>query len=67
MSGDVQPWSGASMIPHRSKPKPIMDSTAPTGSERLATGFLELGTRKTAATKPAIAIGTLIRKTEPHQ
>ena len=29
--------------------------------------FRELGTRNTAATTPATAIGTLTRKTEPHQ
>src|ERR1039458_7623256 len=67
IGGEVQGRLGGSMIPPQTSPSPAIDSAAPTGSARLASGFLELGTRKAAATRPATAMGTLMRKTEPHQ
>ena len=48
ISGDVQPWLGASMIAHSSAPRPTIDRTAPTGSSRGACGSLESGTKKIA-------------------
>jgi len=63
----VQPRVGASMIDHRIAPMPAMDRTAPVTSGARAAVFLESGTRKMAAMRPAAAMGTLIRKTEPHQ
>ena len=44
-----------------------MDSTAPAKSGRSAAGFLESGTSGRAHSRPAAAIGMLIRNTDPHQ
>ena len=44
-----------------------MDSPAPSGSGRVEDGFFELGTNQIAAISPARAMGTLTRKTDPHQ
>ena len=65
--GDDQPRAGASMIDHRIPPIPAIDRPAPARSGALAAGFLESGTSQQAASRPAMAMGTLIRKTEPHQ
>ncbi len=67
MAGDVQERSGASMIPHNSKPMPKMERPAPTGSAALVLGSLEFGTIQRAAMNPNRAMGTLTRNTEPHQ
>ena len=67
MGGAVQVRPGASMMAHSSRPNPAMDSSMPTGSGCLAWTFRELGTRKIAASPPAAAMGTLMRKTDPHQ
>ena len=55
------------MIAHSSRPKPTMDNSPPAGSGWSASGFFESGTSIRAATKPATAIGTFTRNTEPHQ
>ncbi len=44
-----------------------MDSSAPVKSGRRAAGSLESGTSGIASRKPAAAIGTLTRNTDPHQ
>jgi hypothetical protein len=67
IKGDVHERPGASMIPHSKSPRPMIDRSEPTGSARLADGFLEFGTTSAAATRPTTAMGTLIRKTDPHQ
>src|SRR5674476_1144296 len=67
VSGAVHVRLGASMIAHSSSPSPAMDSSAPSGSARLDSGLRELGTSQRVATRPAMAMGTLIRKTDPHQ
>ncbi len=64
---EVHPRLGASMIAHRRSPRPATDRPAPTGSGRVAAGFLESGTRTRAPTNPKTAIGTLTRKIDPHQ
>ena len=46
---------------------PAIDSTTPIGSGRLLAGLREFGTHQAAASKPDSAIGTLTRKTDPHQ
>ena len=55
------------MIDQRIMPIPAMDRTAPARSGALAFAFLESGTSQTAASRPTAAMGTLMRKTEPHQ
>ena len=55
------------MIAHSSRPRPAIDSSAPTGSGRWASGFFESGTRTTAPMNPAATIGTFTRKIDPHQ
>ena len=64
---ELQPLVGASMMPQTTNAKPRMERTAPMGSARRVRGFLEFGTSHRAASKPRRAIGTLMRKTEPHQ
>ena len=64
---DDQPCTGASMIAHSTSPRPAMESTAPARSGRKAAGFLESGTSQIAHSRPAAAIGTLIKNTDPHQ
>jgi hypothetical protein len=44
-----------------------MDSDTPTRSMRPGLGSRDSGTMASTATTPAATIGTLIRKTEPHQ
>ena len=46
---------------------PATDSSEPPGSGLLACGSRESGTRRTAKARPASAIGTLMRNTEPHE
>ena len=46
ISGDVQPWLGASMIAHSSAPRLTIDSAAPTGSSRGVVLSYESGTKK---------------------
>ena len=46
---------------------PTIDRAAPSGSGRLGWGLFELGTRKAVAMRPIVAMGTLMRNTEPHQ
>ena len=55
------------MIAQSSKPKPATDNNPPAGSGCSAAGFFESGTNTRAATNPTTTIGTLTRKTEPHQ
>ena len=66
-SPDVHERLGASMIPQSSSVMPTIDRAAPTGSGRLLDGSFELGTSQPAANSPATAIGTLTKKTDPHQ
>ena len=65
--GEVQPHTGASMIPHSNRATPRSEHPAPTTSGRLAFALSELGTITIAATHAAAAMGTLIKNTEPHQ
>ena len=46
---------------------PTIESAAPTTSGRLLSGLREFGTNQAAAQNPTSAIGTLTRKTDPHQ
>ena len=55
------------MIAHSHNPRPVMDNSAPSGSGRLDSPLQELGTSQSVAMRPAMAMGTLIRKTDPHQ
>src|ERR1035438_5048680 len=64
---EAQPLVGASMIAQSSKPKPATDNTPPAGSGCSAAGFFESGTKDRKSTNPTTTIGTLTRKTEPHQ
>ena len=64
---EVHPLVGPSMIAHNSRPRPAIDSSAPRGSGRLASGFFESGTRTTAPMNPAATMGTFTRKIDPHQ
>ena len=45
------------MIAHSSKPRPVIDSTAPQGSGGPAAGFFEPGTSNRAPANAAIRIG----------
>ena len=65
--GELQERSGASMIPQSRSPSPAMELTAPIGSAGFAAWLREFGTSHAVATRPAAAIGTLMRKTDPHQ
>ena len=51
--GDVQPRTGASMIDHKTRASPAIDSTAPVKSGRSAAGFFEFGTSGMAHSRPA--------------
>ena len=64
---DDQPRTGASISDQSTRPSPAIDSSPPARSGAAAAGFLESGTSGTAHAKPAAAIGTLIRNTDPHQ
>jgi len=66
-TGDVQPRTGASMIDHRISASPVIEATAPVKSGRSVAGFFESGTSGMAHSRPAAAIGTLIKNTDPHQ
>ncbi len=67
VSGSVHPSSGPSMIPNNNAPSPTIDSSAPSRSKGAPLGSLDVGT-STATSASAIAvIGTLTKKTEPHQ
>ncbi len=57
---------GSSMIVQTSADMPATDSTAPSGSG-LVCGPLDSGMSTSEATMASAAIGTLIRKTAPHQ
>jgi hypothetical protein len=61
------PRDGASMMPHKRSPSPTMERTDPTGSGGEAFAVREFGISQTAATRPRTAIGTFIKKTDPHQ
>ena len=64
---EPHPCTGASMIDHSTSPMPTMDRIAPTTSGRGVAGFFESGTHTTAHSAPAMAMGTLMRNTDPHQ
>ena len=54
-------------MPYVRSSRPEIDRTTPAGSRRPACGFLLSGTSMTIAMTPTMTIGTLMRKTEPHQ
>ena len=64
--GSVQPWRGASMMAKSRAPSPVIESTAPSGSNRGAAGSLESGMRKTPAISPTRTMGRFTRNTEPQ-
>ncbi len=64
---DVQPWSGASMIPYTSALSPTIDSNAPSGSSGAWIFSRDRGMRKKPATSATTTTNTLMRKIEPHQ
>ncbi len=60
--------SGASITVHTSRAmRPPIDSMSPTGSNRPACGSCEVGSSCWPATRATTTIGTLTKKTEPHQ
>src|SRR6185312_4520454 len=63
---EPKPCAGSEMIAHTSAVIPTIDSRAPAGSAGLA-GPRDSGISASAATMPTTAIGTLMRKIEPHQ
>ena len=67
ISGAPHPWLGASMTAHRIAPSAPIESSAPTGSSAAWVGSFDSGTRKKPRISPAITIGTLTMKIEPHQ
>ena len=66
-SGECHPLTGASMTDHSSMARPAVDNVAPTTSMGRRTGSDESGTSRVAASSPRVAIGTLTKKTDPHQ
>ncbi len=67
MPPEVQPWLGASITDHSTRPSPAIDKPAPTGSSAACAGSRDSGTRRKPRTNPAITIGTFTMNTEPHQ
>ena len=65
--GRPNPWSPPSITPYTSAASPAMDISTPTTSTRPGFGSRDSGTISSTATMPSTTIGTLIRKTEPHQ
>ncbi len=61
------PDSPPVMMPYTKMPRPAIESSTPTRSIRPGLGSRDSGTSTKTATTPAMTIGTLIRKTEPHQ
>ena len=61
---DVHPCSGASMTAYTSELIPVIDSSAPTGSRRVAWGSRESGTTWRAPSSATTRSGTLIQKTD---
>src|SRR4029079_10089132 len=66
-AGEVQPRSGAWMIAYTSEPIAAIDSTAATGSRRVACGSRESGTRCAAPTIAGTRNATLIQNTDDHE
>src|SRR5207248_879625 len=64
---DIQPLSGASMIPYTRALNPAIDSSAPSGSSGAWIFSRDRGMRKNPATNAATTTNTLITKMEPHQ
>ncbi len=65
--GSPQPRVGASVIAWMRAPSPAAVSAVETASTLGEEGCRVSGSRKTQAAMPIAAIGTLTRKTEPHQ
>ena len=65
--GSVQPSAGPSMMPNSRPPRPMIDSTAPSGSRSPWLGSFDFGIMKTPATRAIRAIGTLTQNTELHE
>ena len=63
MRPSVQPHSGAWMMAAVRRPRPTVESTAPTGSSRDCSGSFESGTSFGMAISATAAIGTLMRNT----
>ncbi len=59
VAADAQPWVGASMTVQTSRPMPLTDSRAPSGSNRPAFGSRDSGSRNIPAARAMITIGTL--------
>ena len=64
---DPQPSVPASMKPYVSAVRPALDSSVPTMSILGLRTLRDSGMSQTTATRAISTIGTLIRKTEPHQ
>ncbi len=67
LSADVHPLMGASMTAHTNSVTPAIDSSRPTGSNRLVCGSREVGTTSATATIATSTTGTFTRNTEPHE
>lgn len=63
----VQPCSPAWISAYMTATSPPLDATMPTTSNPGRSGLRDCGTSRTTATKPIRVIGTLMRKTQPHQ
>ncbi len=64
MSGEVQPWSGPSMIAAVPAPSRTTISSCPTGSRRRGLGARDSGTYRAVSRQATRPTGTLIRKIE---
>ena len=64
---DIQPARGASMTAYTSEPSATVESTAPTGSRRVADGSRDSGTRCSVPTRATASSGTLIQNTDDHE
>ena len=65
--GSAQPHSGASMIVNTRVVMAAMERKTPGRSSRGASCSRDSGMRRHAATATMIVIGTLMKKTDPHQ
>ncbi len=63
----IHPLSGASMSPYTRATMPMIESTAPIGSNCDSSGSRDLGTRNLPAISAKAITGTLMRKIEPYQ
>ncbi len=66
ISGEVQPWPGASMTAYVSVPSAPVSRSCPTGSARRGRGARDSGTNTAASTSAASPMGTLSQNTDRH-